>query len=123
MCVFASADELPAEKQQAAAEAHLRWLQRQPLLARLFTSQQQEDSIRALTQPRPAAAAAAAEPNGAEVEMQLVAADGSSTTADPDVVTLKQDMLRVEALVADALQVSVSYWQCPCCHLQEHLCY
>lgn len=111
------ADELPPEKQQAAAEAHLRWLQRQPLLARLFTSQQQEDAIRALTQLPAAAAAADAEPNGAEVEMQLVAADSSSTTADPDVITLKRDMLRVEALVADALQVRVPYWQHPYCHI------
>lgn len=98
------ADQLPAERRQDAAAAHLRWLQQQPLLARLFTSKQQEDSIRELTQ-QPTAAADDA-PNGAEVDMQ--AADGDSSAAAAaaaDVLTLKQDMLRVEALMVDALQV------------------
>jgi hypothetical protein len=107
-------DQLSPEAQQAAAAEHRRWLQHQPLLARLFTSQQQEDSIRSLTQQQPAAATAAISdaPNGAEVDMLQLdagsAGGGAATAAAADVGMLKQDMLRMEMLVADALQVCVA---------------
>lgn len=106
MCVYVCvpADQLPVEQQQEAAAAQLRWLQQQPLLARLFTSRQQEDSILALTQQQAAAAAADA-PNGAEVDMQPADGDGSSAAAAADLLVLKRNMLRVEALVAAALKV------------------
>jgi hypothetical protein len=101
------ADDLPLEQQQETAGAQLRWLQQQPLLARLLTSQQQEDSIRASTQQQQcltAAAAADDAPNGAKVDMEAAKGDGQDpAAAAADLVMLKQDMLRVEALMADAL--------------------
>lgn len=103
--VCVPADQLPAEQQQGAAAAQLRWLQQQPLLARLFTSRQQEDSILALTQQQAAAAAVADAPNGAEVDMQPADGGSSSAAAAADLLVLKRDMLRVEALVATALKV------------------
>jgi hypothetical protein len=106
-------DQLSPEAQQAAAAEHRRWLQHQPLLARLFTSQQQEDSIRSLTQRQQAAGTAISDaPNGAEVDMLQLDAGrgggGDAASAAADILMLKQDMLRMEMLVADALKVCMS---------------
>lgn len=107
-CLGASpAGQQPPEQRQAALAAAERWLAAsQPLLAAALTSKSQEQAIAAALE-----AAASGDPSSMELVEQpeegeaAAAADGQAV-AGPAVQQLKHDMLRVEALLADTMQVS-----------------
>lgn len=101
------------EQQRSASASFVRWLQQQPLLASCFTSQQQEASIKELTSlpdPTTAAAAGCSEPSGADDVVMHEASEPMSVAAAAHsfealgMQALKQNLLRVEALVAEQIQ-------------------